>query len=112
MGTFEATVPSLYLRMPYKGRSTASASPTSQLISGPPLVLIALSAFGRLELLVVSLARMLDHFEVTGRVRRTQHLGAIGALIKIVQQPRTLLVRGRNAGMSTTGGADELVKIP
>ena len=28
-----------------------------------------------------------------------------------VQQPRTLLVRGLNAGMSTAAGADELVEI-
>jgi len=29
-----------------------------------------------------------------------------------VQQPRTLLVLGLNAGMSTAAGADELVEIP
>jgi len=30
----------------------------------------------------------------------------------IVHQPRTLLSRGRNAGMGTVAGADELVEIP
>ena len=39
-------------------------------------------------------------------------IGAIGALLNIVHQPRTLLVRGLNAGMGTAAGADELVEIP
>jgi len=38
-------------------------------------------------------------------------IGAIGALMNRVQQPRTLLVLGLNAGMSTAAGADELVEI-
>jgi len=37
---------------------------------------------------------------------------AIGALMNRVQQPRTLLVHGPNAEMSTAAGADELVEIP
>ena len=37
---------------------------------------------------------------------------AIGALMSRVQQPRTLLVLGLNAGMSTAAGADELVEVP
>jgi len=32
--------------------------------------------------------------------------------MNIVHQPRTLLVRGLNAGMGTAAGADELVEIP
>jgi len=32
--------------------------------------------------------------------------------MNIVHQPRTLLVRGRNTGMGTAAGADELVDIP
>ena len=39
-------------------------------------------------------------------------IGAIAALMNIVHQPRTLLVRGLNAGMGTAAGADELVEIP
>jgi len=39
-------------------------------------------------------------------------IGAFGALMNRVQQPRTLLVLGLNAGMSTAAGADELVEIP
>ena len=38
-------------------------------------------------------------------------IGAIGALMNIVLQPRTLLVRGRNAEMGTAAGADELVSL-
>ena len=37
-------------------------------------------------------------------------IGAIGALMNRVQQPRTLLVLGHNAGMSTAAGADELIE--
>jgi hypothetical protein len=31
-------------------------------------------------------------------------VGAIGALMNVVRQPRTLLVRGRNAGMGADAG--------
>jgi hypothetical protein len=39
-------------------------------------------------------------------------IGAIGALINRVRQPRTLVVLGLNAEMGTAAGADELVEIP
>ena len=39
-------------------------------------------------------------------------IGAIGALMNRVHQPRTLVVLGLNAGMGTATGADELVEIP
>jgi len=48
------------------------------------------------------------------RAAREDVLGAIGAvraLMNIVHQPRTLLVLGLNAGMSTAAGTDELVEI-
>ena len=38
---------------------------------------------------------------------RQTAIGATGALMNRVQQPRTLLVLGLNAGMSTAAGADE-----
>ena len=40
------------------------------------------------------------------------YIGAIGAVMNRVYQPRTLLVLGLNAGMGTAAGADELVEIP
>ena len=39
-------------------------------------------------------------------------IGAIGALMNIVHQPRTLVVLGLNAGMGTAAEADELAEIP
>ena len=39
-------------------------------------------------------------------------IGAIGALMNRVRQPRTLFVLGLNAQMGTTAGADELVEVP
>ena len=50
----------------------------------------------------------LPHSRVAGLIR----VGAIGAFMNIVHQPRKLLVRGLNAGMGTAAGADELVEIP
>ena len=46
------------------------------------------------------------------RTLSVEVIGAIGALMNRVHQPRTLLVRGRNAGVGTAAGADELVEIP
>ena len=43
---------------------------------------------------------------------RAEAIGAIGALMNRVHQPRTLVVLGLNAGMGTAAGADELVEIP
>ena len=39
-------------------------------------------------------------------------VGAIGALMNIVPQPRPLFVLGLNVWMGTDAGADELVEIP
>ena len=39
-------------------------------------------------------------------------IGAIGALMNIVLQPRPLLVLGLNVWMGTDAGADELVEVP
>ena len=39
-------------------------------------------------------------------------IGAIGALLNIVLQPRPLVVLGLNVWMGTAAGADELVKVP
>ena len=39
-------------------------------------------------------------------------IGAIGALMNRVRQPRTLVVLGLNAEMGTAAGADELVEVP
>ena len=39
-------------------------------------------------------------------------IGAIGALMNRVLQPRPLIVLGLNVWMGTAAGADELVEIP
>ena len=39
-------------------------------------------------------------------------IGAIGALMNRVLQPRPLVVLGLNVWMGTAAGADELVEIP
>ena len=41
-----------------------------------------------------------------------QAIGAIGALMNRVLQPRPLVVLGLNVWMGTAAGADELVEIP
>ena len=43
------------------------------------------------------------------QLKRLQAIGAIGALMNGVHQPRTLVVLELNAGMGTAAGADELV---
>ena len=47
-----------------------------------------------------------------GHLVLTVAIGAIGASMNRVHQPRTLLVLRHNAGMGTAAGADELVEIP
>ena len=42
----------------------------------------------------------------------TLSIGAIGALMNRVRQPRPLVVLGLNVWMGTAAGADELVEIP
>ena len=39
-------------------------------------------------------------------------IGAIGALMNRVRQPRPLVVLGLNVWMGTAAGADELVEVP
>jgi len=39
-------------------------------------------------------------------------IGAIGALMNKVRQPRPLIVLGLNVWMGTAAGAEELVEIP
>ena len=64
------------------------------------------SARGTLVFTVNSLKTLDSH-----SFRLRDAVGAIGALMNRVQQPRKLLVRGLNAGMGTAAGADELVEI-
>ena len=40
------------------------------------------------------------------------HIGALGALMNRVLQPRPLVVLGLTVWMGTAAGADELVEIP
>ena len=45
-------------------------------------------------------------------VLQVRPIGAIGALMNRVLQPRPLVVLGLNVWMGTAAGADELVEIP
>ena len=46
------------------------------------------------------------------RLEQLSSIGAIGALMNRVRQPRPLVVLGLNVWMGTAAGADELVEIP